>query len=140
MGRESRRASRRAIEARHIRLEVFRYNVPGVGEVVWDITLAKQCVELPGGVLTVVDIPLDEMARIVARNTHDPTRLPHVDPSHPGIAAPLVFDGRVAYVLIDGQHRCARALQEGIVFKAQLLADAAARLCMLDCPPSLSPF
>jgi hypothetical protein len=140
MGRESRR-NKDGLDETHIRVEVFRYNVPGVGEVVWDITFGE-------GVAC--SFPAVCWRWWTSRWTRwsaswratNTTRRGYRTWTRrkPGIAAPLVFDGRIAYVLIDGQHRCARALRDGIVFKAQLLTDAAARLCLIDCPPSLSPF
>jgi len=127
------------LQITHVKHEAFRYDVPNVGFVRWDVTLAQECVAA-GQIRTTVPIEPAEMQNIAQRNSWEPAKLPFVDPSLPGIAAPLVWDGAIHYVLIDGNHRLARALQDGLPFSAHLLTDEAARRCVIEGSAALLPW
>jgi hypothetical protein len=123
-----------------VRVETFTYEVPGYQPVRWDILQAKAHVQA-GHVLTRLTLSRETQQDIADRNTWDPAKLDQSDPTVPGIAAPLVYDGRtVMYVLIDGLHRNARALRDHRPFQAYLLTDAAARDCVLEGDPRLLPW
>lgn len=113
------------------KIERFRYQLPGEPDIVWDIGAAKLLVK-QGHYLAIAEIDPATQADIMQRNAWDPEHLAAVDISQPGIAAPVIDQGRIAYVLIDGLHRNARAFQEGKTFRAYLLKDAASRACILE--------
>lgn len=122
------------------RHESFRYQIPGEPDILWDVTIARAALEA-GYLLTEVEIPRSEMQEIANRNAWDPVKLDAVDPAIPGIGAPLVLPQLgVIYVLIDGLHRNARALRDGLPFRARLLTDDAARACFLEGPLHLMPW
>lgn len=124
------------------RLQVFRYDVPGVGVVVWDITgLRARVAADPTAVRLAVQIDPQTMGEIEARNDFDEAHLADVDLSQPGIAAPLIYERReVMYVLVDGTHRCVRAHREGRIFWAQLVTDAVSRAYTISGPEELLPW
>jgi hypothetical protein len=114
--------------------QTFRYKFPtGEPDIVWDIGAARQAVTRG---LTVLPEPVRiepaMMRDISESNEWDPERLDGVDPDEPGIAAPIIDEGRVIYILIDGQHRNARALRDGKAFSAYILTDQASRACVLE--------
>ena len=117
----------------------FTFDEPQDGDAIWDITLAQACV-IAGHTVACVEIPRSEMQSIAERNEWDPARLDAVDPAVPGIAVPLVCDGRVMYVLVDGMHRNARALRDGRPFKAHLLTDDASLACLISGPAHRMPW
>jgi hypothetical protein len=120
-------------------VEAFRYKIPGEPDIVWNVTLARLAVAR-GEVaqpLPVKIAPADMLA-IAQANEWDPARIEQADCDRPGIAAPLIMEGRVAYILIDGQHRNARAVREGRSFSAYLLTDEASRACVLEPEPPAS--
>lgn len=132
------------LKTEHVRHESFRYTVPGYGDVRWDVTVAQQLVTA-GHTRALVPISVQTTREIAERNTWDPAKLDHVDPSIPGICAPLVKPDdpggpHIYSVLIDGTHRCARAARDGLPFSAYLLTDDAARACVIDGPAVLLPW
>ena len=123
--------------------EGYTYDVPGGGQVRWCVTSARALIEAnpAANVFRVEEIPLSEMAEIAKRTSWDPARLDEVDPSIPGIAAPIVLpEYGVVYILIDGLHRNARALRDGHTFHARLLTDGVARQCLLEGALELMPW
>ncbi len=113
-------------------IETFRFEIPDVGIILWNITLAKDLIEQRSQ--DIIEIVKEEMVKIVLRNEYDHDHSNHVDPSIPGIGAPIVFENTIIYMLIDGIHRCARALRDNVPFYARLLTDDDARACILQCP------
>jgi hypothetical protein len=81
----------------------------------------------------------EQMAFVAKRYDYDRAHVAEVDCAVPGIAAPLLEDGQVMYVVIDGIHRCVRAYQEGRPFQVHVLADADARRCVVTAPPGWIP-
>lgn len=118
---------------------VFTYEVPGFAPVHWDITFAIAEAEA-GHVVATVAIEPEHMAAIRAGNAWDAAKLDTVDPTIPGIGAPIIIEGKVIYILIDGTHRCVRCLRDGLPFHARLLTDEAARRCVLSGPAALLPW
>lgn len=118
-----------------IRVETFEYTIEAVGSILWNVTLAKQLIERRYH--AVVDIAVSDMQDIVERNEYDPNHLKNVDPTCPAIAAPILWEKKIIYVMIDGIHRCARALQDGLPFQAKLLTDDDARACWINGPMEL---
>ena len=119
----------------------YQYDVPGHAPVFWDVAAALREVEA-GHVEVTVPIDREEMAGI-RQNCHwDAAKIDHVDPTIPGIGAPLMLPDEkvVIYILIDGTHRCVRALRDGLPFHARLLTFEAAKRCLLSCPPELLPW
>jgi sirohydrochlorin ferrochelatase len=116
----------------------FTYTLPDGQQITWDITRALA--HLKAITWQTVEIPRDQMQLIVEKNEHDPQRYGLVDPSIPGIAAPIVWEGARMYILIDGTHRTGRALRDGLSFFAHLLTDEGSRDCVLSISdPSLIP-
>lgn len=111
---------------------------------IWNINQAKVEVATASSVIATVEIERDQMQIIATRSEFDEAHLPRVDITQPGIGAPVVLpDGSVAFILIDGTHRCVRAYREGRPFFARLLTDEAAARCVITAPegrlPWLSP-
>ena len=70
----------------------------------------------------------DDIHSAVRESVIEKAHISHVDPSIPGIIAHVRFktlDGELlkGHVLIDGHHRAARCLEEGIEFRAYLLGE-----------------
>lgn len=68
-----------------------------------------------------------------------PQHLKHVDLRFPGVIAHYWYteeDGTVlhGHVLIDGHHRAARALQEGVVFSAYVLTEEESKRVTVRAP------
>lgn len=68
-----------------------------------------------------------------------PQHLDHVDPKYPGIIAHYWYpmpDGTVAqgHVLIDGNHRAARCLRDGLPYFVHILSEAESREVTLRAP------
>ena len=68
-----------------------------------------------------------------------PQHLKHVDLRFPGVIAHYWYteeDGTVlhGHVLIDGHHRAARALQEGVVFRAYVLTEEESKRVTVRAP------
>lgn len=134
-------------------VQVFRYQIPGEpGDVVWNVTAALAAVAR-GEIVATVTMDPAALRDLCRRNTWDPHHIDEVDPSIPGIGAPLVFDpathvcpegsapGKgIYYVTIDGLHRAARCLRDELPFKVQLLTDAAAKACLISGPAHLLPW
>jgi hypothetical protein len=114
--------------------QVFRYTLDtGEPDIVWDINKAKAMVA--AGLVEWPQpqpITLAMMQEIADANEWEPEHVDEVDPSRPGIAAPILHQGQVIYILIDGHHRNARALREGRSFSAYLLTNEASRACVVE--------
>ena len=128
-----------ALEMTQFKLRRFTYTIPDVGGITWDINRAMAEVDA-GQVLATLEVPRDQLESIREKNSWDPGVVAKADPSQPGIGAPIVHEGRVIYVLIDGTHRAVRALQDGVPFMACLLTDEAARRCVLRGDDALLPW
>jgi hypothetical protein len=68
--------------------KAYTYSVDGYGDIVWDIDRALALANA-GEIETTIEVDRDQMAVIAARNQYDEARLAEVDPSIPGIAAPV---------------------------------------------------
>lgn len=115
-----------------VRVETYQYSMPGYDDVWWNVSRAKDEIAA-GHILTTVPIERDQMEGIAEKCGFDEARLDRVDDSQPGIGAPLLIpDEGIIYVLIDGTHRCVKALRAGRIFSAQLLTDDAAARCVMS--------
>lgn len=122
-----------------VKHESFTYEIPGHGKIIWDVTTARERADA-GGIAATVMIDKEQMELIARNNDWQASKLAHVDIAIPGIGAPMVWQGQIIYVLIDGTHRCVRALHEGKPFEARLLSDDAARQSVLFAPAGLMPW
>ena len=107
----------------------------------WDIDQAIR--EVAEGNFFAIDWLTDEAKQgVYERCGWDADKLARVDPSIPGIGAPLRIPslGVVSYILIDGTHRCVRAYLEKLPFGAKLLTDEAAKRCLVRADPELIPW
>ena len=115
----------------NLNTQTFVYEIPGEPDLVWNIDLARELARDPANLVTTVPILEKDARDIAAGNSWEAEHLPNVDPGEPGIGAPLFDKGQVCYILIDGQHRNARALADGRNFEARLLTDQASRACLI---------
>lgn len=102
----------------------------------FDVDLAREIVS-DGRDPTEIDP--DDVEYSVKSSVIDEFHVPHVDISIPGIISHIFFtqeDGEVVHghVLIDGNHRAARALQLGKPFFAHVLTRAESRRILLRKP------
>jgi len=120
--------------------DTFEYQIPGYEPILWSVRRAERALA-EGELMATVDMTLEQMRMVVERNYVDPAHLDRVDPSAPGIGAPLVWEGAIQYILIDGNHRCARALRDGrLSYRVRLLTDAGAQAAFLSGPLDLMPW
>jgi hypothetical protein len=117
----------------------FRYTLNDGRSVLWDVSKARELAFRR--VAGVAEIPVQEMVSIVRRHQEefDDDRVNAADPAVPGLALPLTDDGVVFYVLVEGFERCARALQDGVPFRARCLTAEDARACVVEAAPGLVP-
>ena len=125
-------------------MQTFEYSFPNGDQIVWSVDKAMDLVR-DGQVLTLMELPRDQMLLIAQRNEWSLSKLEDADPSEPGIAAPIIVTRdeqpqlgpelkHIIYVLIDGTHRCVRALCNGVPFKAHILTDQASSQSILLAP------
>lgn len=118
----------RRLIARH---QVFEWREASSGQVfAWDVTLAEKF-RGNGFILMTTVAERDQMEAVKRNNEWDPLVVARADPSIHGIGAPIVKDGAIAYILIDGTHRCVRALETGVPFEVDLLTDEVAAACQI---------
>lgn len=117
--------------------DTFVYEIPGYEPFMWDVTIAQQLVAA-GAIEATIAMPFEDMAEVVSKNDVVPEHVDRVDPTIPGIAAPIInpclTPRGISYVLIDGTHRCAKALRQQQPFIVYLLTDVAARRALLSGP------
>jgi hypothetical protein len=119
--------------------EVFEYTVPDRGTLLFNIDAAKKAVA-DGRILRTVEIDRAEMEHIASRNLIRAEYVAAADHTQPGIAAPMLVDDEVIYILIDGNHRCARAVQINAPFFAHILPVDAAIESIITFEPQLTPW
>lgn len=119
--------------------ECFNFIFVDGATAAWDVTLAQAFVAM-GHTIALSEIGREAMQAIADRNSWDPAKLDRVDPAQPGISVPIVHEGQVIYQLIDGMHRNARALRDGLPFSAYLLTDEASRACLIYGPAERMPW
>jgi len=90
-----------------------------------------------------VEVEEDSVRASVAECDLDEFHLPHVDPTIPGIIAHIHYPtshGRIvkAFVLIDGHHRAARCLKDGLPYHAYLLDEEESVAILLRKPGDLA--
>ena len=113
-------------------IETFQYTWPDGKQAVWDIRQCETWLSCRPHLED--DIPCTVLEDIVASNDPDLTYLAYVDPRIPGIAAPIMENGDVVYILIDGNKRAAKLLMNaGRSFRVRLLSDAESRACVIRC-------
>lgn len=122
-----------------LRGEMFEYVVPDHGTLVWNVTIAKlEAAE--GNLIATVEMSREDMAGVVRQNSFEEAHLADVDITLPGVGAPVVWENKILYVMIDGTHRCVRAYREDKPFVVQLLTDEAAKRSFVGGPPNLMPW
>ena len=119
----------------HVIPETFDYDISQVGRITWNVTLAKQLIARRDQGLVIIERV--EMQAIADWSAFDEAHIRDVNPQVPGIGAPILWEGRIIFVLIDGIHRNVRALREGLSFQARLLTDEDARRCVISAPPGV---
>ena len=75
-----------------------------------------------------VELESDDVAYLVDSNRIHEQHIDHVDPTFPGIIAHLWGPGEHnawehGHLLIDGNHRAARCLRDGLPFRAYVLSE-----------------
>src|SRR4051812_29913191 len=74
-----------------------------------------------------VEVEDDSIREAIEDGTIDDFHLDHVDPTIPGIIAQIFHEHEgetiQAHLLIDGHHRGARAMRDGLVFSCYLLDE-----------------
>ncbi len=90
-----------------------------------------------------VEVDDDSLRNTLLKTEVDEQHLPHVNIGRPGIIANVTYhldDGRTvtAHVLIDGNHRAARSLQEGRPFSVYLLTEDETARTLLRRPRKVS--
>lgn len=109
------------------------------GAWVFDIDRAKAI--LAAAPRPEVAVDMSEAGHPVHRGMIEERHLPHVDPTQPGVMATihLVPKGCApGLVLIDGHHRQARALADGLPFTAYVLTAAETEQILLRTPKDLA--
>jgi glutamate-1-semialdehyde 2,1-aminomutase len=91
-----------------------------------------------------VEVEEESVVASVAESELDECHVPHVDPTIPGIIAHIrstdADDEEVrGHVLIDGHHRAARCLREGLPFRAYLLTEEESEAILVYSPYQLPP-
>jgi hypothetical protein len=86
-----------------------------------------------------VEVEEDSIRDAMRESAMDECHIDHVDPSIPGLIAFIEYrfdDGELvtAHVLIDGHHRAARCLRDGLPFFAYLLTEDESRAVLLRSP------
>ena len=111
----------------------------------WNVTKALELVAA-GRVIRKERLSAEVMLSVAENNEWTDDGVANADPSVPGIAAPVVENGAVMFVLIDGIHRCVRSivdLASGVEgakpFEAWLLTADANRECLMIAPDYLVP-
>ena len=117
--------------------ETYTYEWPG-GSATWNIAKAKQCI-LDGRAAGWNDVPRDQLQIIADRYEYDEAKVTLADPSIPGIAAPILDQDQVVYVIVDGIHRAVRAYRDGQPFIVLILSDSDSRTCILGSWEGLVP-
>lgn len=106
------------------------------GMYLFDVDMAR---ELVADGRQPVELEPEDVAFSVDNSRIHLQHLAHVDLKYPGIIAHYWYttpDGEelVGHVLIDGHHRAARALQEGVPFWVYLLTADESRQILLQAP------
>lgn len=63
-----------------------------------------------------------QLESLCSINVVNPGHLDHVDPTKPGLIGLREANGSLAMVFIDGSHRAARCLRDGLTFRFHLLS------------------
>jgi glutamate-1-semialdehyde 2,1-aminomutase len=102
------------------------------GQYLYDVDRARELVQ--DGRET-VEVDEDTLRESIEESELDECHLDHVDPQVPGIIAHIFYDqaGETiqGHVLIDGHHRGARCLRDGLPFLAYLLDETESRAVLI---------
>jgi hypothetical protein len=99
------------------------------GEWWYDVQKAVAIVNADPG-REVFELPDWNTREVLQWMEPDPGHLDHVDPKYPGIVAPFGDQ----QVLIDGTHRAARCVRDGLPFAVVFLTEAEADACVIKSP------
>jgi len=102
---------------------------------IFDVTLAR---EIVGDGREKIELEPEDVEYSVNRCEVNEKHIPHVDPTIPGIVAHVFFPTPEGVVrgtrLIDGHHRAARCLQDGIPYYIRVLTEEESVKCLLQAP------
>ena len=114
------------------RQEWFEYRLDDGRKLVWDIT---RCLDVLASFShEKAFVSRADLARLVAKNRLPLASQTVPDLSRPGIAAPLLEDGRLTYRVIDGSKRAAAILLTTTQdFPVLLLTAEESRACLVSC-------
>lgn len=89
-----------------------------------------------------VELEPDDVRSSVEESDINEEHIDHVDPTFPGIVAHVLYqdpDGELlrGHVLIDGHHRAARCLRDGLPFEVYILSEVESIAAMQTCPDNL---
>jgi hypothetical protein len=118
----------------------FSYNTDSLGRLTWNVTKALALVQEHGSPLVEVPREVMEQVRDHYRYREEPdwrAVVDAADPTVPGVGAGFWHpDFKEWYtVLIDGTHRCVRAVELHLPFHAYLLSPQDSYACLLFAPP-----
>ena len=99
----------------------------------FNVTLAK---EITAG-WDSSELPLADCLRFLQTNVTEAAHYAHVDVSLPGIVAQVPVrkankETQVVITLIDGSHRAARCIREGLVFRARVMNFDVSLSCVMN--------
>jgi hypothetical protein len=114
--------------------EVYRYHLGDGYE--FDVEEARRLV---GDGRGPVEVEPESVQKCVEYSRIFESHLDHVNPSAPGLIAHIWYvteDGETihGHLLIDGNHRAARCLRDGLPFFAHVLTEAESRAVLLHQP------
>lgn len=117
--------------------EVFRHRN---GSYKFDVDLA---IQIAGDGREPVEVDEESLRHTLRKSVVSEEHLPHVRLGRPGIIAHVRYpldDGQTvtAHLLIDGTHRAARSLRDGIPFFVYLLTEEETARTLLRAPQSVS--
>lgn len=100
------------------------------GSVTWNITKVKQLIA-QGRAEGWNEVPRDQLRRVAEVYEYDEATVARADLAVHGIAAPILDQGLVVYVIVDGIHRAVRAYRDGNTFLVLMLSKEDSRTCII---------
>jgi hypothetical protein len=108
--------------------QIYTARVDNQHLLAWDVELAWTICADGRTAIRLHRSYLDEMLRV---NQYSPAHLEHIDPAQPGIACAIDYTEDLSPVLclIDGTHRAARCVRDGISFFVYMLTEEESVRC-----------
>ncbi len=133
--KNSKRKKRKNPDCKHCRTgsETFRYSK---SVYKFDVDLAR---EITSDGREAVELHPDDVHHSVDTTRIYPEHVQHVDPQYPGIVAQIWYpepDGNLLHGdrLIDGHHRAARCLQDGLPYRVFILTEEESQRILIKGP------